>query len=404
MNDSPSIKLILDNKDKSPKKLLKLRITYRRIPHTYSAHCKIRLSEKEFNNDKLKVTKEAKETASKALSIAKKVITDLGDDFTFSAFKKKYRESFGGGTNNESFQTFAEEYIRGLSKENTKGSYKTAVSWLEAFHPNTKISQIDNAFITDFVKFVIKKHKEKCGEEPSHNSIRIYLRNLKAIYNKAIKTFNLKDAKPFADIKTKSIRRQNYSISAEVLRRFVQYEPQNTKEEIGKDFFILTFALCGANCKDILSFKNKNIHDGTIVFNRNKTSDFGNEIILPLTTNAIEIFNKYGSIDPNKPNDYILPFLRQCTSDTSIRYKVSGVLKRINYGLSLISTALGISHITTYTARHTYGTLARNKGLSTEQIQKFLGHISSTTTENYLDSLSSEVIEKNKDIIENALK
>ena len=82
MKDTATIKLVLDNKDKSPKKLLKLRVTYRRIPQTYSVGSDLRLSEIEFQNDRLKNTKEAKEAAAKALNIATDIVGELGANYS----------------------------------------------------------------------------------------------------------------------------------------------------------------------------------------------------------------------------------------------------------------------------------------------------------------------------------
>lgn len=47
--------------------------------------------------------------------------------------------------------------------------------------------------------------------------------------------------------------------------------------------------------------------------------------------------------------------------------------------------------ITTYVARHTFSTVLKRSGASTEFIQEALGHTDMKTTENYLDSFEKEV-------------
>ena len=47
--------------------------------------------------------------------------------------------------------------------------------------------------------------------------------------------------------------------------------------------------------------------------------------------------------------------------------------------------------ITTYVARHTFSTVLKRSGVSTEFIQEALGHTNIKTTENYLDSFEKEV-------------
>ncbi len=53
---------------------------------------------------------------------------------------------------------------------------------------------------------------------------------------------------------------------------------------------------------------------------------------------------------------------------------------------------LGIEKkVTTYVARHTFSTVLKRSGTSTEFIQEALGHTNMKTTENYLDSFEKEM-------------
>ena len=57
-----------------------------------------------------------------------------------------------------------------------------------------------------------------------------------------------------------------------------------------------------------------------------------------------------------------------------------------------IRKKIGIENsVTTYVARHTFSTVMKRSGASTEFIQEALGHTNIKTTENYLDSFEKEV-------------
>ncbi len=57
-----------------------------------------------------------------------------------------------------------------------------------------------------------------------------------------------------------------------------------------------------------------------------------------------------------------------------------------------IKTKLGIEKkVTTYVARHTFSTVLKRSGVSTEFMQESLGHTDIRTTENYLDSFEKDV-------------
>ncbi|MEJ7674804.1 MAG: tyrosine-type recombinase/integrase [Chitinophagaceae bacterium] len=47
--------------------------------------------------------------------------------------------------------------------------------------------------------------------------------------------------------------------------------------------------------------------------------------------------------------------------------------------------------MTTYTARHSFSTVLKRSGASTEFISEALGHSDVKTTENYLDSFSNDM-------------
>jgi len=60
--------------------------------------------------------------------------------------------------------------------------------------------------------------------------------------------------------------------------------------------------------------------------------------------------------------------------------------------MSRIKEKLGIDKkITTYVARHTFSTVLKRSGATTEYIQEALGHTDVKTAENYLDSFEKKV-------------
>ena len=64
----------------------------------------------------------------------------------------------------------------------------------------------------------------------------------------------------------------------------------------------------------------------------------------------------------------------------------------INDWLVKIKKKLNIEkRLTTYVARHTFSTVLKRSGVSTEFIQESLGHTNIRTTEKYLDSFAKEV-------------
>ena len=68
--------------------------------------------------------------------------------------------------------------------------------------------------------------------------------------------------------------------------------------------------------------------------------------------------------------------------------------------MARIATALGIDRkVSTIVTRHTFSTLMKRSGASTEFIQEALGHMDKKTTENYLDSFENEVKKEYSEVL-----
>ena len=58
-----------------------------------------------------------------------------------------------------------------------------------------------------------------------------------------------------------------------------------------------------------------------------------------------------------------------------------------------------IQPFTIYTARHTYATMGKMKGVPTAVIQESLGHKTESTTQTYLDSFENKVVDDFDELI-----
>lgn len=408
MRNEATVALVLDTKDKKTEKLLKVRVTFNREPHLYSVNSDKRLTKEQFYNDKLKVTKEAKESARNAVEIANSIVKELGPRFSFFVFKDKYTERLLGKITSckNTFITYAEEYVSHLQSLKTQESYKIAINWVRSFSANPNFNDFSKDYIMLLVNHIKDKHREKHKKEISENTIRIYLRSLSAIYQSAIRDGIAPEPNSFKGNTMQplgSIPREKGALTSEELEAFLNYQPRSSAEKFGKDFFILSLLLCGANIGDILSFKNSNVKNDEIVFIRRKTRKAGVTISVPLLDESVRLLNEYGCINPEKPDDYILPFLSSCSSKKSINSKIHDTIGEINKGIKSVCEQLGLPKLTTYNARHTYAVFASGE-MEVSEIQKFLGHTSSKTTDTYLRSITTSSKEKNRKVLESFVK
>ena len=408
MKKNATVKIVLDPQSKNETKSVKLRITFDRVPRLRAIPSDIKLTDVEFRNGNLKKTKEVMAVARKALAAAEKACDELSTSFTWAAFDIKYKKYVWEKeyvADVDDWDGLLQSYfIDNKLESNTRDSYAGAIKWVKCFQPNSTVVDVTQEFVQAWQIFMMKTFKKEKKMDMSVNTIGMYSRGLRAIYNYAVKKNLVVDTRPFSGL-IDSAPRQKCSISSDDWNKFAAYKPtKNSKLEFAHDFALLSFALCGANMKDILSFKNHNVEDSYINFTRAKTERVGTVIKLPITGVAKTIMEKYGVLNPNNPDAYIFPYFNEAMSDQQIHHKCSSILKKVNSGIKGICEDLEIESFTTYNIRHTFAVLSRDKkGFTAEMLSKLLGHKNVTTTQIYLNSITQELMDDTLDFIDEML-
>lgn len=128
-----------------------------------------------------------------------------------------------------------------------------------------------------------------------------------------------------------------------------------------------------------------------MTYRRRKT---GQQLIIGWTQEMQMILDKY----PEVSTGYLLPIIRN--SGTNERYTYRNVGYNINYNLKKIAQMVGVQiPLTLYVARHSWASAAKAKGIPLSVISEGMGHSSETTTQIYLASLDTSVVDKANSII-----
>lgn len=131
-----------------------------------------------------------------------------------------------------------------------------------------------------------------------------------------------------------------------------------------------------------------------IVFERAKTQLTTRNDPKPISVYINEdmqrIIDKLGNVN-RSANDYIFPILHHDMSPLVEHFAIRAFTKFINDGMAYICADLNIKRKTTISCRHSYSTMMKRAGASTEFIQEALGHADKKTTENYLDSFEDSL-------------
>ncbi|REE07672.1 MULTISPECIES: tyrosine-type recombinase/integrase [Winogradskyella] len=277
------------------------------------------------------------------------------------------------------------------NKPATANWYKNAITAFEKFNNNSpvKFHQITVTFLTDF-------EIEHLSKGNSKNCISSYARAIRAIYNSAIKEDVFIPFKhPFSSYKIPSTTRtKKKALSKEKINaiRNLKYEENSTLWHT-RNYFLAMFNCRGMNLIDLAKLKLGDIKGNRIFYGRSKTND---PLSIRITTEFSEILNKY--THDKEPNDFIFPIGYDGSVEAFKKYRSDRRL--INKLLKKIAKDANIEEkITSYYIRHSWATIAKNMGISTEIISEGLGHQSIRTTEVYLKSFENIVLDEANDLI-----
>lgn len=429
---STTISIILDTRrvKKADKYPVKLRVTFQRVTEYYPTVFDLTKEEwgrlpasrisKELQptRDKLKEIERKAENAVKGLSpftfanfekdfikanehfrqrnFQVELIVSNADEFDYTPFYKKFpllSETFGKpGVISYSYLKYIKQLIR-EGRISTAVSYHCSYVSLRKFRGDVSFTIITATYLKEYENWLK-------SQDISRTTIGIYLRPLRSIFNEAIEDSIIKREKcyPFGKRKYRIPTSKNVKKALELAEvqkiYFYECNPELPGEQQARDYWLFSYFGNGMNPKDIANLKYKNIDGDYLVFERSKTehslrSD-PKPITIFLTDDMKEIIER--SSNKNKsPNNYLFPILEHGLSPLRQYELIQNFVGFINDWMKRIFKNLGINKkATTYVARHTFSTVMKRSGASTEFIQEALGHSDLKTTENYLDSFDKD--------------
>lgn len=219
-------------------------------------------------------------------------------------------------------------------------------------------------------------------------------KDTKAVFNEYIKGGLLDPAiYPFNHYKAKFEKTKKRAISKDLLNKIFS-APVKGSQKNAVDIFKVSFFLAGINITDLALLRVNSIIDGKIHYKRSKTGDLFKWDIAPQIAPIINAWKK-----GKKPNDYLAPILSQ-ENGKDILKTISLATGAINWNLNKVAGSVGINeNITTYTARHSWASIARDNGVKIHIISKALGHESIKTTEIYLNELNYTDVNQANELI-----
>jgi integrase len=315
------------------------------------------------------------------------------EEFTASSLINEQKDSIKAKTVEEFYLSLIED-LKQKGRIGNSYAYLNSYNTLRNFNHGKKLnytfSHIDVTFCRKFEDWMRNKGNKD-------TTLSYQFRTLRAAFNKAIEAkIVAREKNPFIEYKlshfnTKTIKR---ALSKKDIMKIINANCIGKSElrQLTHDLFSFSYLCGGISFVDIANLTPKNIVDGRLIYQRQKTH--GN-INLPLSDKAQQIIDKY--IDYQKKAIYLFPILHGKKHITPMQKnnRVHKVCHQINQELKLLAKELNIkSEVTTYVARHSFATILKKSGVNIGIISEALGHQDIKTTQIYLSRFDNEQVDE----------
>lgn len=288
------------------------------------------------------------------------------------------------------FISFAQNLIgqlRQIGKRCTADTYTTAINSFARFRRENDIllDEMDSDLVTAYESYL-----KSIGICP--NSISFYMRNLRAIYNRAVDKELTVQRHPFKHVYTGIDKTVKRAVPLNVIRQIRELDLSlRPVMDYARDVFMFSFYTRGMSFVDMAFLKKKDLQNGILSYRRRKTNQ---QLFIKWEKPMQELIDKYDTTG----SPYLLPIIKSSSKDERRQYKSEA--HRINRNLKKIGEQLGlVIPLTTYVARHGWASIAKSKNIPITTISEAMGHDSETTTRIYLASLDTSVVDKANSLI-----
>ena len=330
-----------------------------------------------------------RESIRKDIERLTKIIRKLeGNGMVYSA--DEVIEEFHRYISEYSLFKYMESIIMKLKQSGRTRTSETYTVTLNSFRKFRKNEDIMLDCINSEVMEDYEAWQKQRGIAP--NTISFYTRILRAVYNRAVEGGIIENNDPFRRVYTGVDKTVKRALPLPVIKKIKALDLSLTPAiDFARDMFIMSFMLRGMSFIDMAYLRKSDLSKGYITYRRRKT---GQQLTIEWAKDMQKILDKY----PENESDYLLPIIKH--SGTNERYTYRNVSYNVNRNLKVVAEKVGIAiPLTLYVARHSWASVAKAKGIPLSVISEGMGHDSEATTQIYLASLDTSVVDKANSLI-----
>lgn len=287
----------------------------------------------------------------------------------------------------------------------TAASYRSTVNIFLRFAAGRKyhFKDLTETVLAGFERYLLLSDLQR-------NSRTFYMRVLRAVFNKAKKQGLVAPGQtPFDSVSFREDTTRKLAVGTKTLKTVVSTRPNNAELCITRDLFMFCFYARGMSFVDIAFLRRDQISEGFIRYKRRKT---GQPFVVKLVPELQHLLDQYSWSHPwampvmmEEYQTGIRPLVQLADeTDNKFQKRLYSQYKKalVHYTQSLenLSHKLDLPHKLTFNvARHSWASLAQDKGVPLSVISKGLGHSSESTTQIYLADLDARKVNDANEIV-----
>lgn len=308
-----------------------------------------------------------------------------GNRFTADDVVRKFQETVNG----HMFFGFMDDVISQLKR---LGKVRTAETYTSTLHSFMRFRNGDDIMLEEISSDLMMEYEAFLKlHGVTMNTISFYNRILRAVYNRAVEKRLTGQCYPFKHVYTGIDKTVKRAVTLKTIRRIKELDLSlKPNLDFARDMFLFSFYTRGMSFIDMAYLKHTDLQNGVLSYRRRKT---GQQMFIRWESCMQEILDKY----PVNETDYLLPIIK--TPDGE-RKQYRNMQRLVNNKLKEISTMAGLQmNLTMYVSRHSWASIARSQNIPLSVISEGMGHDSENTTQIYLASLDSSMIDKANEMI-----
>lgn len=345
-------------------------------------YCRVELSSGESHRDKVLINiKERINLDVDRLKHIINIMTNKGVEFSADDVIRSFEHKLQGQTIFK-FTLGVITRLRELRKDRCVETYTTTLKSFMRFRDG------EDLLLTDITSDLILTYEAYLKYNGiSMNTISFYMRILRAIYNRAVEQEFIEQRYPFKKVYTGVDKTVKRALPLKSIKQIKEVDlMHNPKMAFARDMFLLSFYTRGMSFVDMAFLRKKDLQNGTISYRRRKT---GQQLHIKWERCMQDILSRY----PTNETEYLFPIITKSVINERTHYQM--VLAKINNQLKKLSQFLSLSlPLTMYVARHSWASVAKSKNVPLSIISEGMGHDSEATTQIYLASLDTAVVDR----------